>query len=287
MKNNETTKIFIIVLALTLVVLFLSIYVIFDGWRFVTNFNVPGIRVAALILTFASFISSTILSLLIYRHNRTVSKINEDTNRRAEMARDYQFVANNYSIIEFLERMLIYKESTRYIQKNVLGGSFEFHMAERSVNTKDVMENPQDYQFLSVRIPFRVIEGKTVSKITIKKFKFSRHGKEFNFENINGITETRAYVLYNEFTKRNNIILNIIVRKDEEFFDPDAINVFSKIKLRIKITSLLNVSVSGISELYFSNPEQIEGDGTNTYRINSSNFVITKQPFIEKYEEIE
>lgn len=284
MQQSNKKKFLLLILLVTLGVLFLSILAIVFGQQIVTVDHVPGIRIAALILTFVSFLSSTILSLLVYMHNKTVLKINEDTNHRAELARDSQFVASNYSIIEFMDRMLIYKESTRYIQKYVLNGGFEFHMAERSIDVSKVTENPEDYQFLSARIPFRVVEGKMVSKITFRRFKFSRHGKEFNFENINGLKETRAYILYNEFTKRHNIILNIIVKKEDGFYDPESINVFSKIKLRIKITSLLNVSVVGISELYFSNPEQKEGDGSNTYRINSSNFVILEQPFIDHYE---
>jgi hypothetical protein len=51
-------------------------------------------------------------------------------------------------------------------------------------------------------------------------------------------------------------------------------------KIYINITSLLGVQVRGISELYFTNPEQIEGDGTNTYRINSSNFTLLKMPVV-------
>ena len=107
----------LLILLVTLGVLFLSILAIVFGQQIVTVDHVPGIRIAALILTFVSFLSSTILSLLVYMHNKTVLKINEDTNHRAELARDSQFVASNYSIIEFMDRMLIYKESTRYIQK--------------------------------------------------------------------------------------------------------------------------------------------------------------------------
>lgn len=48
----------------------------------------------------------------------------------------------------------------------------------------------------------------------------------------------------------------------------------------MNIKSLLGVKVKGNSELYFTNPEQIEGDHTNTYSIHSSNFLITEQPKI-------
>lgn len=52
--------------------------------------------------------------------------------------------------------------------------------------------------------------------------------------------------------------------------------------MNLHITSLLGVVVEGMSELYFTNPEQIEGDFTNTYKINSSNFIIKGMPYIEK-----
>jgi len=54
--------------------------------------------------------------------------------------------------------------------------------------------------------------------------------------------------------------------------------MFSKITVHMEIRSLLGVSVKGISELYFTNPEQIEGDGTNTYKINSANFTLSEMP---------
>ena len=70
--------------------------------------------------------------------------------------------------------------------------------------------------------------------------------------------------------------------KDSAFYHFDQINQFTKIKIYINITSLLGVKVKGNSELYFTNPEQIEGDNSNTYAIHSSNFLITEQPKIVK-----
>jgi hypothetical protein len=52
--------------------------------------------------------------------------------------------------------------------------------------------------------------------------------------------------------------------------------------MNIRITSLLGVSIKGMSELYFTNPEKLEGDLTNTYKINASNFVISGMPYLEK-----
>ena len=50
------------------------------------------------------------------------------------------------------------------------------------------------------------------------------------------------------------------------------------------ITSILGVTIRGTSELYFTNPTQIEGAGSSTYKINSSNFRLTQQPLIEELE---
>ena len=134
----------------------------------------------------------------------------------------------------------------------------------------------------SIRIPFRVIEGKVVSKIELEKLVFDRNGERFEFTPIPPDNKTTAFLLYNERTKRNNIIINVVTKKEDNFFVSSEINTFSKIKINLIITSLLRVKIRGLNELYFTNPEQIEGDGTNTYKINSSNFTITEMPRIEK-----
>ena len=97
----------------------LSLFMLLFGDELDSMFNVIGIRVATVFVAFASFLSSMLFSLLILLHNRTVVKINDDTNRRAEMFRELQFASSNYSIIEFMDRMLIYGESTRYIQRAI------------------------------------------------------------------------------------------------------------------------------------------------------------------------
>ncbi len=243
-------------------------------------FNVIGIRVATVFVAFAAFCSSTLFSLLILLHNKTVVRINDDTNKRAELFRELQFASSNYSIIEFMDRMLIYGESERYVNRMLQRRSMMFHMIEDKDNEEDVYLHPENYRFVSVKIPFRVIEGKIISSITFDKLRFERNGVNYEFITPPSETESRAFLLYNEHTKRNNVIINLVIKNDSEFYDPAQINVFSKIKIYINITSLLGVKVKGNSELYFTNPEQIEGDGTNTYRINSANFTLTEMPKI-------
>ncbi len=248
------------------------------------RFNVIGIRVATLFIAFTSFISSTAFSFLVYFHNRTVSRINDDANRRAELFRELQFASSNYSIIEFMDRMKITQESTRYIEKFILNGNTSFHMLESNISEEDVIANHINYSFISVRIPFKVVEGKMVSHITLDSLTFERNEKKYTFITPKSQEESRVFILYNEMTKRNNVIINLVFSKESDFFHMDTINYFSKIKIRLNITSLLGVRVKGISELYFTNPEQIEGEYANTYKITSSNFTLSEMPKVIQEE---
>ena len=281
--SKKITIISVMLIASTLVFL-IALIMLFFGDELDQMFNVIGIRVATVFVAFASFCSSTLFSLLILTHNRTVVRINDDTNRRAELFRELQFASSNYSIIEFMDRMLIYAESTRYVDRLLQRKSMMFHMIEDKLEEEDIYLHPELYRFVSLKIPFRVIEGKIISSITFDKLRFERNGINYEFITPPSEKESRAFLLYNEHTKRNNVIINLIIKNDSVFYNPDEINVFSKIKIYINITSLLGVKVKGNSELYFTNPEQIEGDGTNTYRINSANFTLTEMPKITKMQ---
>ncbi|MCD4827493.1 MAG: hypothetical protein K8Q99_06940 [Acholeplasmataceae bacterium] len=281
MKKERNLILLVIGISGTIVFL-ITLLMLFFGDQLEVLFNVIGIRVAAVFVAFAAFLSSMLFSLLILLHNKTTVKINDDTNKRAELFRELQFASSNYSIIDFMDRMLIYEESSRYVDRLVNKKNFIFHMLESNLKAEDVYENSKDFMFLSVKIPFRIIEGKLISSITFDKLRFEREGIDFEFYPPKNETESRAYILYNEQTKRNNVIINLVMRKDSQFYHKDMINKFSKIKLYMNITSLLGVKVEGNSELYFTNPEQIEGDGSNTYHINSSNFILTDMPMIVK-----
>jgi len=280
--KKEQKIIFIVIGISGSIVLLLTLIMLFMGDQLEILFNVIGIRVAAIFIAFATFLSSMLFSLLILMHNKTTVKINDDTNKRAELFRELQFASTNYSIIDFIDRMLIYPESDRYIEKFLRQKSSMFHMLEKGLDKHDIYEHPENYQFLTIRIPFRVIEGKIVSTITFDKLRFERDGIDYEFYPPDHGTESRAFLLYNERTKRNNTIINLIMSKDSSFYHFDEVNQFTKIKIYVNITSLLGVKVKGNSELYFTNPEQIEGDNSNTYAIHSSNFLITEQPKIVK-----
>ena len=280
--KDQKKKIYILIGIVASVVFFIALWMLIIGDYLDQTFNVIGIRIATLFVAFSSFVSSMLFSLLIFMHNKTVVKYNDDTNRRAELFREQTFASTNYSIIEFMDRMLIYEESTRYIDKVIKTQNMTFHMIASGIDEKDVFENRDNYHFISIKIPFRVIEGKIISSITFDKLRFERNGTNYEFITPSTEVESRAFLLYNEQTKRNNVIINLIDYKDSVFYNPSTINEFSKIKIYINITSLLGVEVEGNSELYFTNPLQIEGDGTNTYKINSSNFTLTAMPKIKK-----
>lgn len=282
MKNN-TWKILITVLG---TVLILSILALLLGEFLDSVLDVIGIRIAVLIVAFASLGSSTMFSLLVYTHNKTVSKINDDSNLRAEAFRELQFASSNYSIIEFRDRMLIQGEKKRYIKRLTAGKIPSFHMIEEyegnyHINDDDEFDN---YNYYTIRIPFNVIEGKMVSKITLNKIHFERDDQIYLFHPFQTEEEAQAYILYNEYTKRNNLIINVAVNKLSEFFKEDKLNHFTKIKIYLNITSLLGVKVKGLNELYFTNPDQSEGDGLHSYHINSSNFTLLQRPMIDDFD---
>ncbi|MDY0277208.1 MAG: hypothetical protein RBQ97_03905 [Acholeplasma sp.] len=275
MKKDKSFKYLLIIL---IVVFILSIISLLLGDFLAATFDVIGIRIAVLVVSYAAFGSSALFSLMVYLHNKTVSKINDDSNKRAELFRELQFASSNYSIIEFNDRMLIYLESERYIPKFFNGDNPSFHMQHNKID-KD-----EELSFYTIRIPFKVVEGKTAGAIKLSKIKFERDNEIYEFVPTGVEDKTNAYILYNEKTKRNNIIVNLAFNKASNFFIEDSINTFSKIKISLSIVSILGVSVEGISELYFTNPTQNEGSGLHTYKINSSSFRITNRPTIENLE---
>ncbi len=281
MKKDQRLILLVIGLSGT-VVLLLALIMLFMGNQLDHALNVIGIRVAAVFIAFVTFLSSVLFSLLILMHNKTAVRMNDDTNKRAELFRELQFASSNYSIIDFIDRMLIHNESERYIERLLKQKQTSFHMIEQGLNINDIYNNPSDYHFLTLRIPFKVVEGKIVASITFDKLRFERDGVDYEFYPLDQSSEMRAFLLYNERTQRNNVIMNIVTSKISEFYHLDQPSPFTKIKIYINITSLLGVKVKGNSELFFTNPKQIEGDYTNTYAIHSSNFLMTERPKIIK-----
>lgn len=281
----KKVKVFQILIILLSIVFIISTVTLFFGEYLAAQFDVIGIRIAALILSFASFSSSTLFSLLVYSHNKTVTRINDDTNNRAELFRDLQFASNNYSIIEFTDRMLVSKERDNYIERLLKGKKPNFHLVDdRENNVINYPETMEYYNYFTIRIPFRVIEGKMVSNISINELRFDKDNEAFRFYPNNDEDAAQAFILNNELTKRSNMIINIAVRKGSNFFDIKDVNIFSKIKLYLNITSLLGVNIRGLIELYFTNPSHDQED-KHSYKINSSNFKLLSSPTIVMYNQ--
>lgn len=113
LMNKEKNTIITVMAIASVTVFLIALLMLIFGDELDVMFNVIGIRVATVFVAFAAFLSSTLFSLLILLHNRTVVRMNDDTNRRAELFRELQFASSNYSIIEFMDRMLLYGESER------------------------------------------------------------------------------------------------------------------------------------------------------------------------------
>lgn len=280
MKKSNVFPMLIGILAIVFVI---SVITLLLGESLAAKLDVIGIRVTALILSFAAFGSSTLFSLLVYSHNRTVSRINDDANKRADLFRDLQFASSNYSIIEFTDRMLVSRERDNYVNRLIKGKQPNFHLVEdRNDNVINSPELLEEYDFFTVRIPFRVIEGKMISSISISELRFDKENESFRFYPNYDEEASQAFILNNELTKRSNMIINLAVKKGRNFFDIKDVNIFSKIKLYINMTSLLGVNLKGLIELYFTNPSHDQED-KHSYKINSSNFKLHGQPTIVLY----
>ncbi len=264
-----------IFLMVTIIIVFILSFIslIFADWL-ASKIDVIGIRIAVLIVTYAAFVASAIFSMMVYRHNLTVTRINDDNNRRSELFRELQFVSSNYSIIEFNDRMLISPESTRYIGKFHSKDSPSFHLVDKDLDPS------AELIFCTIRIPFKLVEGKSTGRIELRQLKFEKGEKRFLFGPMEHEKATRTYLLFNEKTKRWNMIVNIVFNKSSDFFN-EEINVFTKIKIHLTVSSVLGVSIDGNSELFFTNPTQTEGQGLHTYKINTSNFITTGLPYLD------
>lgn len=277
---KDKQKIIIVIAVVFFSVFIVSLILLIVGSAFSDTFDLLGIRLATLFVSFASFCSTSLFSFLIFNHNYTVKKTNDDANLRAELFREFQFSSNNYSIVDFINNMTIYKESERYINRFVCKNDLKFHMLESGLMDKNVCAEPNNYYYLSLRFPYHVVEGKMVANINFRKLVFERDDREYLFLPPDNSVSS-AFLLYNEADKSNEAIINLILDKNSDFFRIGHVNVFSKIKISINTISLLGVEVKGTVELYFTNPEKKEKDGTNVYKINSSNFVIKELPKIK------
>jgi len=242
--------------------------------------GMPNFRMLALILAFATFVMTTLFSFLILNHNITMRKMSEESNKSADEFRELQFVSSNYSVIDFHGDMLLYEQYSTYTDTLRETRDFTFYLRHDHFDMRDVAENLDDYAILSVKLPFRVIEGKRLAGVRITRFRFTRDKVQYKF--VPCTSGLNALILHDEGTNNNYVLVNLIIEKDGDFFTRDAVTPFGKIKLNLSMTSLLGVEVGGWSELYFTNPRKLEKDGANMYKITSSQFKISGLPTLVK-----
>ena len=254
--------------------------------------------IISIVVSFSSFLATSFFSISIYNHNASIREQNyeirrqtQSVNHRAELFRNLQFIASNYTIIDFHDSMALYEEYPQYTKKLKDEKNFQFYMSEKGVLEDDVLKNFGDYWFLTVRVPIKIIEGKTIGRICFTRIKFVKADETYRFypilgghDNPGGAT---SLILYNEKDGRQEVVINLITKKDSGFYSPERVDNFLKIKVHTHMESLLGVVVSGAIELYFTNPEKIEKGGISKYKINSSQFELDGKPKLNVPKELE
>jgi len=248
-----------------------------------TTDSTAAFPLVATITSFAAFIVQSIFSFAVVRHHEVtriehneLRKNTLDINARSEAFRTMQFIASHYTMIDFVDYMLMYEEYDNYVEKLRSTGDFGFYLAEDDVCIKGIRDNFDDYKFVTVKMPLVVIEGKSIGKLRFSSFKLATKEKEHRFVSCDGSNE--ALVLFNEIDHRNEVVLNLIMKKSSDFYWSGKITPFQSIKVDLTVQSLLGVAVSGAIDLYFTNPQKLEKSGANKYNIISSHFEVAGLP---------
>ena len=239
----------------------------------------PTFQILSNILSLGSVITSAIFSFLLVKQGYDIKNHNDTINSRAEAFRELQFIASNHIIVDYVDHFLLYREAERYVKRVKATQDFRFYLREKDIDIEDVKANFDNYFYLTVTIPIRVVVGQAVSSIQFKRLRLERTDKVHNFVPCQG--NNTALILYNEETKTQEVHVNLIAKKEGEFYSEDIVNPLTKIKLLSTMQSFLGVSVTGWTELYFTNPQKLEKDGTNKYKINSSQFQISGLPTLK------
>jgi len=239
------------------------------------------------VVSLASFIATSFFSILIYNHNLTMREQNEEIRRqtkaeakRGELFRNLQFMAGNYSIIDFVDHMLMYDEFDRYTKRLIESNDFSFYLLEQNLEKENVVSDVNNFKFITVRIPIQLIEGKVINKVTIHKMKFVKDTETYIFSPGEGIP-ANALIIYNTNDQRFESIINLVMKKESDFYKDGEINLYKNIKITLSMESVLNVVVTGVIELYFTNPEKIEKSGASKYKINSSQIQLIGRPRLD------
>jgi hypothetical protein len=239
--------------------------------------------IISIIISFSSFITTSMFSFAIFYHNQLIRGLTLETQKRTddqlvrdEQLRVLQFCSANLSVVDFVDFMLISREHDTYVKKHAEARDFSSYLREDDIDINDVTEHIENYAFRTIRLPVHVLEGKAISKIGFTRFKFVREEGVHYF--VPATESNTALIIFNETDKRCEAVVNIILKKTSGFYAPKSVLPCQKIKINLIMTSLLGVAVGGTTELYFTNPKKLEGDGSNKYTINSSQFEINGLP---------
>jgi len=236
-------------------------------------------RFLANILSMGVMIQSAIFSLLLIKQSESNRKNSDEVNARSEAFRNFQFIASNYTTVDFFDSMTLYRESQKYIDRLKERMDFKFYMRQDGISFDDIKKNLDEYVFLTVKLPLKIVVGDAVARIRFYNFRLDRDDVVHSF--VPCCDGFQGLILWNEKKQRQELSLNLIAQKDSDFFCEDTVTPFTKIKVFLSMHSVLGVVVKGWTELYFTNPQKRERDGANKYIINSTQFNITSLPELE------
>ncbi|MCL2851102.1 MAG: hypothetical protein FWE01_01940 [Firmicutes bacterium] len=239
----------------------------------------PTARLLANILSLGVMIQSAIFSMLLIRQAEVNRKNSDNLNAKAESFRNFQFIVSNRTTVEFHAHMSISRASQRYVALLKENLDFKFYMRHNGVDFEHVKANLDEYSFLTVRIPLKLVVGDELGAVKFMNFSLDREGETHTF--IPCCEDYQGLILWNEEKQRREVSVNLILPKGSGFYNEKTVTPFSKIKIFLSMHSTLGVVVRGWTELYFTNPLKRERDGSNKYHISSSQFKISGLPELE------
>ncbi|MCK7479110.1 MAG: hypothetical protein M0C28_18395 [Candidatus Moduliflexus flocculans] len=135
-----------------------------------------------------------------------------------------------------------------------------------------------------MKIPFRVLEGKYVSRIAIERLIVRTQRLPLRLQAVRrGDGDRRVHPLQRDDQAQQRHHQPDHAARQPTSSCPRRSTPSPRSSSIMSITSLLGVKVKGVSQLYFTNPEQVEMVGSNTYRINSATFTLTELPQVTHY----
>ncbi|MCL2586953.1 MAG: hypothetical protein FWE31_01800 [Firmicutes bacterium] len=269
---------FMILVVATVLVLF-TVSAFIPGLEMIET---PTARLLGNIIALGAMIQSAIFSLLLIRQSEVNRKNSEVTNARSETFRNFQFIAANRATIEFVDHMSLNRASIRYVNRLKKDLDFRFFLLHNGSVLDDVKENFQNYSFLTVKIPFKIVVGDEIGAVKFINLMLDREDETHKF--VPCSEDYQGLIIWNETKKRQELSVNLILPKGSGFYNEETVTPFSRIKIFMSMHSTLGVVVKGWTDLYFTNPQRRDSDGANKYLISSSRFRISGLPELENVD---